>query len=568
MNDDVMRTMAMSRFTGDAASAATFQDAESGSSAIAAEHVARAEAAMARGDIRLSGEENLLAAKGFLTAAGRVGDMTTATALLLLSSAHARRAQEARRLAELETAAPSTKPPVNTAAKVGKASSVAPVQLSKAVLNDSILGGWATAPPPPPAPTADSTSSLRDCIDDIKELEIRLSALGLGKGRAGGSGTSGSGAGMPPPRHPNPSRYMASTLGESFCLLNQSVGPSGVALQRGGSPVGAAFGNTRTSTTYGAGINTGGGINTSRRRGRGWVDDNASGNASSLGASQSPKTEVKTWPTVEEMSSQVIRSSAISNSSVLRPNSASGTIGRTTAGRTDIIYSRDSPSTGNNTDEDSASLQSEILRLLRGMQTLGDENALLLKEAEDCRHVAAEAKQEMNHFKRQFKMRFQALSQKLEEHRKQYPAGLADIATADANTEITGVRSAELEQKLALLSERLQRESELMKLKDSKLQQWETWYRRTHQKSSASGRTSTSATGQPQPSGGQRTNGVSQARPSTAVTSAHAPGSGPTSGTPLMRRDVPPPHTPGVPSMRIIPGRTHGGVVSSGVKAP
>lgn len=218
--------------------------------------------------------------------------------------------------------------------------------------------------------------------DDLLELERQLAKLGL-ESKAGG--TAGGRA-----RHrstgANPGAHLSSALGESFCLLNQSVTfGGGVGIAGGGIPGGgegvASGGNTSSlapqqqqqqmpstmhtaaSVREGSGLSSaprGGGIADGRGIRHGVSEDRAAVTRTRGGSSTGPDAVIADGERGDH--------EARRRSSVLRE----GDRGVADAGN----------------GECSDAHQGEIMRLLTCLKTLGDENLALMKECEDRDRVS------------------------------------------------------------------------------------------------------------------------------------------------------------------------------------
>lgn len=211
--------------------------------------------------------------------------------------------------------------------------------------------------------------------DDLLELERQLAKLGL-ESKAGG--TAGGRA-----RHrstgANPGAHLSSALGESFCLLNQSVTfGGGVGIAGGGGEGLANGGNTSPlapqqqqqqmpSAMYtvreGSGVSsaTRGGSIAERRGVRHGVSEDRAAVARTRGGSSIG-------------SNAVIADGERGDHEAKRPSSVLGE------------GDRSAPDACNG--ESSDVHQGEIMRLLTCLKTLGDENLALMKECEDRDRVS------------------------------------------------------------------------------------------------------------------------------------------------------------------------------------
>ncbi|CAM9869392.1 unnamed protein product, partial [Sphacelaria rigidula] len=215
-----------------------------------------AEDARRQGELAEATDLHLTAAKAFLQAAEQMQDNgVLASSLLLLADSHAAQAEEVTVRMRL-----SSDPPLHTSGAsrgltpaaaykanaasgigrdgVGAAESEGRVVAGgQAALSMAVVGDMEDSIMRGPTQRKDDTAvelarKFRPQMDDILELERQLSKLGLesragragaGAGRAakarlraaaGGAGGAGGG---------NPGAHLSSALGESFCLLNQSV---------------------------------------------------------------------------------------------------------------------------------------------------------------------------------------------------------------------------------------------------------------------------------------------------------------------------------------------------------
>ena len=143
-------------------------------------------------------------------------------------------------------------------------------------------------------------------------------------------------------------------------------------------------------------------------------------------------------------------------------------------------------SSGQQLQEQSASTK-QLMRLMDSMRTLGEENAILLREVEDAEAARLEAKtarEQMKRFKEEYSKRFVALKEALEKFRKGYPGdtktnGESNPVTnsAFARTASTSDQIQRQEQLIRKLTADLKKEKEECKRKDGALRKYESFYR-------------------------------------------------------------------------------------------
>ena len=143
-------------------------------------------------------------------------------------------------------------------------------------------------------------------------------------------------------------------------------------------------------------------------------------------------------------------------------------------------------STGQQLQEQSANTK-QLMRLMDSIRTLGEENAILLREVEDAEAARLEAKtarEQMKRFKEEYSKRFIALKEALEKFRKGYPSdtsvnGELNPVTnsAFARTASTSDQIQRQEQLIRKLTADLKKEKEECKRKDGALRKYESFYR-------------------------------------------------------------------------------------------
>lgn len=141
---------------------------------------------------------------------------------------------------------------------------------------------------------------------------------------------------------------------------------------------------------------------------------------------------------------------------------------------------------GQQLQEQSASTK-QLMRLMDSMRTLGEENAILLREVEDAEAARLEAKtarEQMKRFKEEYSKRFVALKEALEKFRKGYPGdtsmnGESNPVTnsAFARTASTSDQIQRQEQLIRKLTADLKKEKEECRRKDGALRKYESFYR-------------------------------------------------------------------------------------------
>ena len=143
-------------------------------------------------------------------------------------------------------------------------------------------------------------------------------------------------------------------------------------------------------------------------------------------------------------------------------------------------------SSGQQLQEQSASTK-QLMRLMDSIRTLGEENAILLREVEDAeaaRLEARTAREQMKRFKEEYSKRFVALKEALEKFRKGYPGDTTMNGESNPVTNSTFARTASTsdqiqrqEQLIRKLTADLKKEKEECKRKDGALRKYESFYR-------------------------------------------------------------------------------------------
>ena len=141
---------------------------------------------------------------------------------------------------------------------------------------------------------------------------------------------------------------------------------------------------------------------------------------------------------------------------------------------------------GQQLQEQSASTK-QLMRLMDSIRTLGEENAILLREVEDAEAARLEAKtarEQMKRFKEEYSKRFVALKEALEKFRKGYPGDTSMNGESNPVTNSTFARTASTsdqiqrqEQLIRKLTADLKKEKEECKRKDGALRKYESFYR-------------------------------------------------------------------------------------------
>ena len=127
----------------------------------------------------------------------------------------------------------------------------------------------------------------------------------------------------------------------------------------------------------------------------------------------------------------------------------------------------------------------QIMRLMDSLKTLGDENAVLLREIEELEAARSEAKavrETMKRFKLEYGKRFSSLKSALQKFRQENQSG-QNTSNAPMNTS-DFMKNATLldqfqrqDQVIQKLTRDLKKEKEESKKKDSALRKYESFYR-------------------------------------------------------------------------------------------
>jgi len=142
-------------------------------------------------------------------------------------------------------------------------------------------------------------------------------------------------------------------------------------------------------------------------------------------------------------------------------------------------------STSDSSNNQSAGNTKQIMRLMDSLKTLGDENAVLLREIEELEAARSEAKaarETMKRFKFEYGKRFSTLKSALEKFRQEYTSG-KNVSNGPMNTS-DFMKNATLldqlqrqDQLVQKLTKELKKEKEESKKKDSALRKYESFYR-------------------------------------------------------------------------------------------
>jgi len=127
----------------------------------------------------------------------------------------------------------------------------------------------------------------------------------------------------------------------------------------------------------------------------------------------------------------------------------------------------------------------QIMRLMDSLKTLGDENAVLLREIEELEAARSEAKaarETMKRFKMEYGKRFSTLKNALEKFRQENLSGKntnnGPVTTSDFMKNATLLDQIQRqEQMIQKLTRDLKKEKEESKKKDSALRKYESFYR-------------------------------------------------------------------------------------------
>lgn len=378
----------------------------------------------------------------------------TVAALVLLSDGHARQARTLQhflrrreRTSSIPTAfgkSASRPPPAPSSKNLATEGSLCS---SAMVSSTASMGGTGTV--------ADTGA-----VDDMLALERALQAIGsqplFSSGLYQPTGAGGH-QGVPG------GRYLSSTLGDSFFLVNnrQAAAREGASLAwEGGS---SALGSSRHSRGAGRGAAA------SLRK------------PSSVAVAAPPRTSAGTEESPFSRQGASTALPAASNLSRSRKSSSS----TATASSTPLSSSVGSGTVGGGggfLEGVEAVQQGEVVRLLACMKTLGDENALLIKRAEDGERARQEnerIRRETLEFQELYAKRFKGLRAALEEFREKYPHESNPANHVASLRETARVKSLEAE--VESLTVRLKREKEAGRKKDAMLARYQAWYTKLRQ---------------------------------------------------------------------------------------
>ncbi|KAM3576682.1 hypothetical protein VYU27_001485 [Nannochloropsis oceanica] len=428
-------------------------------------HATQAEELRRDGRLLEALQEHLEASHCFLEAAELLRDAhgVTGAALVLLSDGHARQAHTLQQLLQKgKTAASETLPkttprlvPMPPPQPKGLAAEGSMYSSTMVCSTASLAGTNATA-----------VTAGTAAVDDMLALERALQAIGsqpLFSSGAYQGGWAGGGLNAGPG-----GRYLSSTLGDSFFLVsnrhaaaregasmnweggNSAVSSSRQALPpRGGAVTGAVCGIGAQGVSGLPPRAVGGGGETTERASR--ITESGGTNLSS--SSRSPPSSV-----AEDL--------------VSAPSSSSSTAGGGSGGRGGVGF----------LEGVEAMQQDEVMRLLGCMKTLGDENAMLIKQVEDGGRVRQEnerLRREMGEFQEQYAKKFRDLRSALEEFRRKYPSENNPTNHVASARETARVKT--LESEIESLIVRLNREREAGRKKDAMIAKYQAWYNKLRQ---------------------------------------------------------------------------------------
>ena len=180
---------------------------------------------------------------------------------------------------------------------------------------------------------------------------------------------------------------------------------------------------------------------------------------SALGSRTPTPTKITSAPTANNNNNNNFISSSNNNNNpnntttisnpIIAPNTNSNNNMNTTGGGLDsswwghgstmnVASSSNSVILNNNNinNQNTASVNKQLMRLLDSLKTLGDENASLLKEVEEARIIHSEAKQiqtQMKVFKQEYGKRFATLKTALQKFQTQYNNNTSTIASNNNN---------------------------------------------------------------------------------------------------------------------------------------
>mmetsp|Transcript_3830 Transcript_3830/g.5264 ORF Transcript_3830/g.5264 Transcript_3830/m.5264 type:complete len:364 (-) Transcript_3830:15-1106(-) len=275
-----------------------------------------------------------------------------------------------------------------------------------------------------PRPKEKDHAVIQSCSQDLLELERCLNVIGMGstsRARLGGT-VQPSG------------RYLSSTLGESFCLLNRSIAPNMIS--------GSMLMNTEKAPSKLANIPK---------------------VQSKIVIAPPPPFEKNGSCLMMEEGGSMIKGndggiSMMNPPVVLSPMNTKS-----------FVVDGNCHAGGQN--------QAEIMRLLNCMKILGEENAKLMRECEEGRkgfQAAAAASEDISKFKQQYAKRFKHLRKALAEFQMRYPSGNAN--GMNTPKECNQKALLELENKVSVLSAQNELLKESIKEKDSMLHKYKKWH--------------------------------------------------------------------------------------------
>jgi len=140
------------------------------------------------------------------------------------------------------------------------------------------------------------------------------------------------------------------------------------------------------------------------------------------------------------------------------------------------------PSADTSSSHSSSANTKQIMRLMDSLKTLGDENAVLLREVEELEVARSEAKtvrETMKRFKTEYGKRFSSLKKALEKSREDGKNNTnSPVTTSDFMKNVTvSDQLQRQEQLIRKLTTDLKKEKEESKKKDSALRKYESFYR-------------------------------------------------------------------------------------------
>ena len=310
-------------------------------------------------------------------------------------------------------------------------------------------------------------------VDDMLALERALQAIGSQPLFSSGTYQGGwAGGGL----HGGPGgRYLSSTLGDSFFLVSNRH-----AAAREGASMNWEGGNSAVSSSRHAlpprgGPGTGGLRGGGGQGGSGQPPRAGGGGGGGGGTAEGLRASRVTESAGTNLSSSSRNSSSAAGGlvSVIPSSSSSGGGGGGGSG---------AGGAGGFLEGVEAMQQGEVMRLLGCMKTLGDENALLIKQVEDGGRVRQEnerLRREMGEFQEQYAKRFRDLRAALEDFRRKYPSESNPTNHVASARETARVKT--LEGEVESLIVRLNREREAGRKKDAMIAKYQAWYNKLRQ---------------------------------------------------------------------------------------